>query len=85
MADGECPGCAFFVDAKARYPTDEYPTIGRMLVRTHAQHLADGECLAPSRPVLTPEEHTAAPLTSEERQRRADLLTRVRAANHPVR
>ncbi len=37
------------------------------------------------RPVLSPEEHTEAPLTPEERQRRAVLLARVREANHPRR
>ncbi|WP_395295407.1 hypothetical protein ACF9IK_19205 [Kitasatospora hibisci] len=37
------------------------------------------------RPVLTPEEHTEVPLTAEERQRRAELLARVREANHPSR
>ncbi|MFI8084310.1 hypothetical protein ACIF6L_26340 [Kitasatospora sp. NPDC086009] len=35
------------------------------------------------RPVLTPEEHTEAPLTADQRQRRAELLARVRSANHP--
>ncbi|WP_328956740.1 hypothetical protein OHV13_10110 [Kitasatospora purpeofusca] len=41
-------------------------------------------CERPSgpRPVLTPEEHAEVPLTTEERQRRALLLARVREANH---
>ncbi|MFI6849292.1 hypothetical protein OG535_37120 [Kitasatospora sp. NBC_00085] len=34
------------------------------------------------RPVLTPEEFSEIPLTSEQRQRRAELLARVREANH---
>ncbi|MFJ2579953.1 hypothetical protein [Kitasatospora aureofaciens] len=34
-----------------------------------------------SRPVLTPEEHTDVPLTREQRERRAELLARVRDAN----
>ncbi|WP_327073423.1 hypothetical protein OG196_16070 [Kitasatospora purpeofusca] len=41
-------------------------------------------CGRPSGPrsVLTPEEHAEVPLTTEERQRRALLLARVREANH---
>lgn len=37
------------------------------------------------RPILTPEEHTEAPLSAEDRVRRAELLARVREANHPRR
>ncbi|WP_153882811.1 hypothetical protein [Streptomyces sp. CB01881] len=37
------------------------------------------------RPLLTPNEHTDQPLTPSEWQRRAVLLARVRAANHPHR
>ncbi|MDH6120618.1 hypothetical protein [Kitasatospora sp. GAS204B] len=41
------------------------------------------ECPAEPRPVLTPEEFSEAPLTTDERRRRAELLARVREANHP--
>ncbi|MFJ9847261.1 hypothetical protein ACIRYZ_43925 [Kitasatospora sp. NPDC101155] len=40
---------------------------------------------AEPRPVLSPEEFSKAPLTPEERDRRADLLARLREANHPWR
>ncbi|MCX4686450.1 hypothetical protein OG401_19405 [Kitasatospora purpeofusca] len=36
-------------------------------------------------PVLTPEEFSETPLTPEDRDRRADLLARLREANHPWR
>ncbi|MFJ8430780.1 hypothetical protein ACIQ9P_05725 [Kitasatospora sp. NPDC094019] len=36
------------------------------------------------RPVLSPEEHAPGPLAPDERERRADILARVRRANHPT-
>ncbi|WBP87710.1 hypothetical protein [Kitasatospora cathayae] len=37
------------------------------------------------RPVLTPEEFSEAPLSLEDRRRQAELLAKVRDANHHLR
>ncbi|WP_280698151.1 hypothetical protein [Kitasatospora sp. GP82] len=55
--------------------------VGRLAKRRPERASAASELPSPTRPVLTPEEHTDCALLPEEYARRASLLQRVRHAN----
>lgn len=68
-----------FLGGPIRYPEDGADATLMDLLDGRRDH---SPALPSSRPVLTPEEHAAVPLTREQADRRAALLARVREANH---